>query len=288
MSWFFLALLSVIALATAELLQQRLLNKKSAINERASGMLTFLFQAVLILPFVLLTPAYSKEFFSVFQPAIFSQLFAVTSLASLGMLFYLRSFKVKNISYSSIFGSFSVVVSTTLGIIVFQESTNPIKFIGILFILLAIVFLNYRNVHLEKNHFYSLLSGAIFGICVTLDKSILQTVETPIYMFWTFLGAAFFGFLFHPKSVITSLKGKGIEAYRLIAVSGLCYFAYNFLTFTAYTVGGEVGKVDAINNTTVFWIILFEYFVLMHKVSIKRKIATAIIAYSGIVLLGFF
>lgn len=287
MMWFLLALLSVTALAAAELLQQRLLNKQSAVNERASGVLTFLFQALFVLPFVLLTP-YGKEFFAVFQPTIFPQLLAVTSIASVGMVFYLRSFKVKNISYSSIFGSFSVVVSTALGIMVFGESTDPMKFIGILFILVAIVLVNYRNVHLEKNHFYSLLSGALFGICFTLDKSILQSVSTPVYMFWTFLGASLFGFLFHPKSVLTSLKGKGFEAYRLIIVSGLCYFAYNALTFTAYTIGGEVGKVDAINNTTVFWIILFEYFILMHKVSIKKKLAAAILAYIGVALLGFF
>lgn len=287
MTWFFLALLSVLALATAELLQQRLLNKKSAVNERASSVLTFLFEALLILPFLLLTP-YSKEFFTVFQPNIFPQLLAVTSIASIAMIFYLRSFRVKNISYSSIFGSFSVIVSTALGIMAFGESTNPIKFFGIIIILLAIVFVNYRNVHLERNHFYSLLSGVLFGVCVTLDKSILQTISTPVYMFWTFLGASLFGFLFHPKSVLTSLRGKGIDAYRLIVVSGLCYFAYNFLTFTAYTVGGEVGKVDAINNTTVFWIILFEYFILMHKVSIKRKLVAAALAYIGIVLLGFF
>jgi drug/metabolite transporter (DMT)-like permease len=287
MSWFILSLLSVTALAAAELIQQKLLNKTNPFNERASSVLTFLFEAILLVPFLLFTP-YGKEFFSVFQPSVFPQLMAVTVLASIAMIFYLRSFKVKNISYSSIFGSISVVVSTTLGIMVFQEGTQLVKFLGILLILFAIIALNYKNVHLEKNHFYSLLSGMLFGICVTFDKSILQEISTPVYMFWVFLFGALFGFLARPMSVIRSVKGKSFGSYRLIAFSGICYFIFNLLTFSAYVVGGEVGKVDAINNTTVFWIILFEYFILTHAAAIKRKLAVAAVAYTGIVLLGFF
>ncbi len=204
------------------------------------------------------------------------------------MIFYLRSFKVKNISFSSIFGSVSILVATTLGIIVFNESIHPLKFVGILLVLCAIVMLNYRNVHLERNHFFSLISGLIFGICYTLDKSILQSVSTLVYMFWTFLFAALFGFLLQPKNIIDSVRGKKLSAYKLVVLSGTCYFLYNVCTFSAYRFGGEVGRVDAINNTAVFFFILFEYFILSHKIAVRRKIVAAVIAYVGVAILGFF
>lgn len=287
MLWFILSITSVLALATAELLQQRLLNKRDAFSEQTSGVLTFFFQAILSLPIFLFISS-PEEMTAVFQPDIFFRLVLLGTLASIGMRFYLRSFKVKSISFSAIFGSISVVVSTVLGIIFFQETTHVMKFIGIALVLSAIVLLNYRNVHLERNHFYSLLSGIIFGVCFTLDKSIVTVLPLWVFVFWNFLIVSLIGFLMNAKHIVTAVKGKPLSAYKLIIVSGIAYFIYNLCTFSAYQVGGEVGKVDAINNTAVFFIIAFEYLILMHKMSIKRKVFAAIIAYIGIALLGLF
>jgi len=71
---------------------------------------------------------------------------------AIAVIFYFRSFKVKNISISTIFISFSVLISTSLGIIFFSESVNYLKFVGIALILLAIILINYKNSILEKNH----------------------------------------------------------------------------------------------------------------------------------------
>ncbi|EFK96195.1 hypothetical protein LDC_1793 [sediment metagenome] len=64
-------------------------------------------------------------------------------------------------------------------------------------------------------------------------------------------------------------------------------FLYNFFTFTAYTLGGEVGRVDAINNSQVFLIIMAEYFILKHKDYIFKKLLAAAIAFTGVLVLGF-
>lgn len=286
MSWFTFSLLSVFALATAELVQQRLLNIKNPFTPRTSAVLTFLFQSLVTIPLILISPL-RNDLFIIFQPTIITTVLFSACIGSIGMVFYLKSFQVKNISLSSIFVSSSVVISTFLGIIFLNETTYPIKFLGIFLVLLAIVSLNYKNVILEKNHFYGLLAGLIFGITYTVDKSIVVQINPIIYIFWAFFLVSVFGFLFKPTEVISSIKGKRISDFKLIFISGVGYFLYNFLTFTAYVFGGEVGRIDAINNSQVFLIILFEYFILKHKSSIIRKLVTAMIAFIGVLILGF-
>jgi len=200
------------------------------------------------------------------------------------MVLYLKSFQVKNIRFSSILQSVSVPVSVFLGIIFFRESTSLFKFVGIFLILLSIVSLNYKNTVLEKNHFADALP--VFYLAFVLDNGIVLLVDPLIYMFWVFLLTAFFGFLLKPLTVIRSLKGRGFDAYRLIIVSGICCRLFNLFTYNAYRLDAEVGKVDTINNTQVFLIILFEFFILRHRTSLKRKIFTALLAYAGVILLG--
>ena len=198
MSWFYFSLFSVFALAAAELTQQRLLNNKNPFSPRASAVLTFLLQGVLAVLIVLFSPL-KLEIFQIFQANLLIKIVLVTLIASIGMVFYLKSFQVKNISLSTIFVSLSVVVSTTLGVIIFQESTSPVKFVGILLILVAIVSLNYKNSVLEKNHLYGLLAGTLFGVAYTFDKSIVGSINPVVYIALSFCLVALFGFCLTQK-----------------------------------------------------------------------------------------
>ena len=285
MTWFTLTIFSVFALAVAELTQQHLLNLKNAFNERTSAILTFLIQVFLVVPFIFAL-GLSGQLFSVFSLNVFPKMLAVTFIASIAMIFYFKSFRVKNISISTIFNSFSAIVSTSLGIIFFSESSSHLKFLGILLILLAIIVMNYKNAILEKNHLYGLFAGSIYGISYTLDKSIVQSVHPLIYIFWICLMIAVWAFIIDNKSVRNSLKGKALISYKPIAISGASYFLFNVFTFSAYRLGGEVGRIDAINNSEIFLIILFEFFILRHTQGTVRKLFSAGLAILGVFILG--
>jgi len=131
-----------------------------------------------------------------------------------------------------------------------------------------------------------LLAGLIFGLNYTLDKSLILDIHPLVYMFWLFSAIPILLFIFGSKSVLLSFKNKKIGAYKPIVISGLSYIIFNFLTFYAYRVGGEVGRVDAINNSEIFLIILFEFFVLKHTQGTIRKLFSASLAIAGIVMLG--
>lgn len=286
MSWFLLALGAVFTLAIAELTQQKLLTKAdAAYSPRTSSVLTFLVQWILAIPVVLLCFT-QEQVFGWINSTLSLQVLCVTALASIAMVFYLKSFVVKSISFSQIFGTTSVIVSTALGIALFSESTSLVKFAGIALVLLAIVILAYKNTHVEKNNYYALLSGLIFGICFTLDKSITMHVEPVVYVFWSFILVAIFGFLLRPREVVKSVREVGYHGLTPIVISGVGYFLYNILTFSAYRAGGDVGSVDAINNTVVFLVIGFEFLIMRRRHSLWRKLLTALLACLGVAMLG--
>ncbi len=287
MTWFIFSLSAVLALAVAELTQQHLLNKNNAITPKTSVVLTFLVQSLITIPFILFTPL-RYEMFEMFDLNILFRVILVVLIGLFGNIFYFKSFQVKNISLSVIFISFSVIVSTSLGIVLFQESTSYIKLLGILLVLSAIVSLNYKNVILERNHYYGLIAGCMFGATYALDKAVVKDINPIIYIFWSFLLISILGGLFYFKEIVTSMRGKSRMYFKPLFLTGTCYFLYNYLTFNAYVFGGEVGRVDAINNFQVFLIVLFEYFVLKHTKGTYRKLLTALIAFIGVVLLGLY
>jgi drug/metabolite transporter (DMT)-like permease len=191
--WFYLSLFSVVALATAEISQQYLLNRKNAFSPRTSSVLTSLSSSLIILPVIFLF-GFQNQLLAIFEPVLFSKLLVVAFISSIAAIFYFKSFQVKNISISAIFVSFSVIVSTLFGIIFLAESASYLKFFGIALVLASITILNYRNVAIEKNHWYGLLAGFIYGMSYTLDKNILSQIHPLIYIFWLFLLMGCWGF----------------------------------------------------------------------------------------------
>lgn len=288
MTWFLFTLLSTTTLAIAELVQQRIQNTKNNIDERVGTTLTFLIQALITIPFILSSPL-RNSLFSVFALNIFPYFLLVSFISSIGMIFYFKSLKVKNISFSTLFISVSVLVSTSLGIVLFSEGMYFAKLLGIFLVLFAIASININNFHLERNHFYGLLAGIVFGITYTIDKGLMiKSIHPLIYIFWAFNLVAFFSFIIRPVFVYKSIIKSSLADLRPVIISGIAYFLFNFFTFNAYRYGGEVGRVDAINNSQIFIIILVEYFIFHHREGLFRKLITAAIAFTGILILGYF
>ena len=286
MSWFIFTLLSITSLAVAELIQQKILrSKENEIDERSSTVLTYFFPIILVLIFILFT-RHRAELFSVFDQGVFSYLLLASFTASLGVFFYLKSFNAKNICFSLVFMSFSAVVSTILGIIFLNESFYITKFIGVGLILSSLVFLNFKSAVIEKYHWYGLVAGVFFGISYIMDKLVVIDTSPVTYLFWSFTLVTLGTFFLNPRAVIETIKVTKIAEYKPLMISGLGFMFFNLFTFTAYTYGGEVGRVDAINNTEIFLVILAEYFIFKQKKDIKIKLITALIAIVGVCLLG--
>lgn len=285
MTWFGFAILSITALAIAELVQQKLLNDKNDVDPNTSTVLTFGIQTLLAIPIIFLFNE-QNNFFLVFDHKVFWYVVLTSITASFAMYFYLKSFVAKNISFSTMFISLSVVVSTLLGIVIFGETTGLMKMFGITLVLSAVAILNFKNEQLEKNNLYGLLAGVFFGITYTFDKMVVLEIHPMVYLFWSFLFVIFIALVQNPRGIIKAIKTLKILDIRNLLISGIGYLVYNLCTFFAYNVGGEVGRVDAINNSQIFLIILAEYFILKQKTGMTRKLVTATIAIIGVYILG--
>lgn len=285
MTWFSFSLLSITALALAELSQQKILHRQAKFDERTSAVLTVGVQIPLILSLIFLSGQVNA-----ILPALLNKSFVficfLALIGSFANIFYFKSLNVKNISISTIFISLSVVVSTILGIIVFQESQSLVKFLGIGLVLTAIVALNWKNVQIEKYHYYGLATGAMYGLSYTLDKYISLNMNTLVFMFLLWSMSTIFMAIENPKKIYNSVISASSKEYIPILLSGLGYFFFNFFTLTAYKLGGEVGIIDAINNSQTFIIILVEYFIFKQTQGVAKKLLTAIIAIIGIFILG--
>lgn len=287
MTWFTFSLLSIIALATAELTQQKILNTQGKLSERTSVILTLGLQ----IPLILILIFFSKlqfQIFDVFQNSqVLLYICVISLIGAFSNIFYFKSLNAKNISISTIFLSGSVLVSTLLGILFLNESLTIIKILGIALIMIAIVYLNLDQLKLELAHKYALLAAVLFGLSYTLEKTASIQVPTLIYMFWAWSLSSMVLFVSNPKTVVSNVKQSQIRDYYPVAISSLGYFLFNFFTLTAYKLGGEVGVVDAINNTQIFIIILVEYFIFKHSEGLWKKIVSAILAFAGVALLSY-
>lgn len=285
MNWFVFCILSVFSLATAELLQQQIINRGSkAIDDKISGFLTFGMITLLMSPLVVFY--YRTNTFVLFSYPVFFYFLATCFMSALGTLFYLKSFKVKSISYSTIFVSTSAIFSTLLGIMIYNESVSLVKFLGIILILGAIVLINITSETFEKQSLWGLGAGFFYGLMYICDKWFVLQIDPLLYLFWSVFFTTIFLFFLNLNHISKTVPKLKVRDLRLIVISGVAYITYNLLTFLAYINGGEVGVVDAINNSQIFLIILFELFILKQKQSVLRKIVSFLIALIGIYILG--
>ncbi len=287
MSWFHLALISVFALASAELTQQHLLNTAKTVSPKTSGTLTFSVQSILCLFFLLVFNQSSLGQFQVIL-ANWQYPLIVALLVNVAMVWYLKSFQVKNISISTVLLSSSVLVTTALGILFLGETTSILKFLGIFLVLSALVFINLNKANLEKNHLYGLAAGWLFGIAYTLDKLVVVKTSPLVYFSTSVTLVSIFGLITGYKTIVADLRQANTATIKKIIFSACCYFIYNMATFVAYSQRGEVGRIDAINNSQVFLILLFEFFILRNTKGFATRLLAAAIAFTGVYILGTF
>lgn len=118
------------------------------------------------------------------------------------------------------------------------------------------MFLNQTKLSLSTNEIIRLILVASVSLLTRVKLIINETQELKLQNFYPMFSSATFGTLF------------------------------NLFTFLAYSKGGSVGVVDAINNSTVFFVIILELIILKDQSNLVKKIICSIIATTGILILS--
>jgi len=276
-------LISVILLAGSEISQKISLTSKINLSAITNNFYVWGLQGIMGILLALVTGQFSL---SLSNTSII-KLILVSLVYFIGGTLFYTSYKGNSTSISEILGTLSVVASSFLGVLFLKESWNIYKILGVLLIMTAILILNFNNK--ERFNKYNLLAmagGACWGIAYTLDKSLVTNISPFMYLGLMCLGVAFASILFGAKSIIKESKRIKVPDFYHLLTAASFGSAFNLFTFFAYRSGANVGIADAINNTSIFFIILFEIILLKDKTHLPRKIIAGLIAVSGVIMIG--
>jgi drug/metabolite transporter (DMT)-like permease len=280
-SWFIFATLSIFTLAFSEIAQKVSLSQKVDISAITNNFYVWCWQGTLGLILAISTGNLAL----ITSPTQLAKLLILAVAYFLGGTFFYTSYKGNSSSISVILGSISILVSTTLGTIFFQETMTIQKFAGILLILSAIVLVNLnKSEKFNKYNLYAFLGGMCYGVAYTLDKSFALNLHPFSYLMYMCYSIALVSVVTSFKLIITETKKLQIPNFYPMFFSGLFGASFNSFTFFSYRYGGQVGIADAMNTSSIFLIIILEVLFLKDRTQLGKKILCALIAFMGIVI----
>lgn len=281
--WLIFVLISVVVMAASEIAQKITMTASENISSETSNFFVWLLQALLGTVVFFLFSNHDTTF----SVALIPRLLLVGSVYFWAGTLYYSSYKSSSVSLSTLLGTVSIIVSTTLGIVFFHESGGINKFFGIILIILAIFVVKFsRKFRFDKYNWLAMAGGSLWGVAFSIDKSFVTTVNPLLYLPVFCFVTGLTGLIYRPKVILSEIKIISKRSYLSIFLTAVFGTAFNTFTFLSYSHGGEVGRVDAINNTMILLVIILEFLILKDKQNLVRKIIAAIIAVVGITFLA--
>lgn len=282
-SWFIFAILSVFTFAGSELSQKISLTQKEDIHPVTNNFYVWLIQGI---GGLLLALAFGQIFWGL-GGGDWLRLIVVAVVYFWGGTFFYLSFKTNSPSISIILGSSSIIVSTLLGIIFFDESTSFAKFAGILLVIISLIVVNYqKNQKLDKHNILALIGGVFLGVAFNLDKSFAVEIPPIMYVGILCVAVAVVSILIRPRLIYRESKVLKLRNFMPMISAAVFGILFNLFTFISYDEGGNVGVIDALNNAGVFLVILFEILILKDRKDLLKKFVGAGLVIAGVVLLS--
>jgi len=279
--WFFFTVLSVVAMAGGEISQKLSLNRKLNIHPITNNFYVWLFMGIFGISVSLILNSFT--FVSNFLE--FLKLLILGFTYFLGSTFYYTSYKGNSPSISMILASFSVIISTTLGVVFLQESIFLNKILGIVLILISLILINLNvKEKFEKYNIFALLGGFFYGIAYTIDKSFVLNINPATYIGLIGFLISIISITVRPNLILKESKNMRFNDFKPIFLAFVFFFSYFLFTFYAYIYGGSVGVVDSMNGIAFFIVLAFEVFVLKDKSNLFKKIFCSFIAFLGLVI----
>ncbi len=210
---------------------------------------------------------------------------------------YFTSYKTENASTISVLMMFSIIVSTIMGKILFNEVISITQWLGISIVLVAIFMLNMPKVNMQElRKFFSpsgakgmaILGAGLFGLALSASKLIVQDIDPHYYQLLDVLIAIPLYYAIDRRQINTQAKvfWKKPKIFWSFAKLIVLFFIFNKLKYVAFSMGIALPIADAVDNTAVFIIMLAEYFIYGVKLDrYKRRLVLTFIAFIGIVLI---
>lgn len=283
MSWFFLAIISVIFYSFSTIIQRKLM--KNVKSDPVASMIIFQFVVTIIIFFYLLLSGSPWPDIPKVWPFLLLNGFLV-AIASVSMF---QATKYTEAGEYTILGTFSAFVNLFVVTIFLHETLTISKIIGTILIIISILavakFSNYKKITWHKGHLYTLLSATAFGAVFASESYTASQIGVLQDLLVGFFLPGLFVLVLKPQALNKMKELINKDYLTKIMSFSILYLLGAITIFGAYVNGGDAGKIYGISNSTVIvTVILAAIFLGERDKPIKKVIAT-IAAFVGVLLL---
>lgn len=285
MNWLFLTILAILSRATYSI-ATKILSKDVQVTAITHSLLLTCFAGVIsffISPFVGGISFYGIEKF--FLPTILM----IVSQAFGNVLFFIGIKKLDagttQIAFSSI-----LIWGAILSVLFLGSVFSLVQIVGIIFMLIAILMIQYKKGKLEMNSgfLYIVCSAILFAIFQVASAGLSKTLSTGTYLILAYGGPSIIiGLLYFRKiknDFILLQKQIKNTFIKTIYASGtsMLYFLFSYL---AYRYAPDRGIVVVLLTSQVILSVLFGVLFLKEKDNTTKKFAAGILAFIAGVLI---
>lgn len=253
-------------------------------TSKKDGSLTILLQFLTGTIILLLVPFFEIKFPS----DIRIYLFLVLSILFYAIKYRLNTTIIKGIEISSfsILSQLNIVFMILIGLFFFKEPIIISKVIGTLLIIFSniLVFFTKKSLKINKYVILGILSNLSMAIAVSLDVSISNQFNIPMYIAITFITPAIVLFLFERQKIsyIQSEFRNGNK--KLILITAISW-AINAITSLRLYLLGEITTVAPLCSLTVILNVLAGFIFLKERNNILKKIVAGILIIISVFLI---
>lgn len=283
MTWFTLAILSVIFFSLATIAQRLMMKDDDSDPTAFMIVFQFLVTAVIV-GYFLITKLPIPNILPVLPNLLFNGF--LIAVASLSMF---KGLKLIEAADFTIIGTSSTFWGLITASIFLKEAVTVEKVIGTILIVLGIVVITAKKKEgkfsFQKGHLYSLISATAFGISFTNEAFIVGQIGVMQNLLIGFFLPGFIVLLLYPKSVVKMkllLKPNNIIKMTIFS---LFYLFGAIAIFAAYKAGGDVSKIFPIGKAEVIFTAILGALILKEYDHPIKKILGVLTTFAGVLLL---
>ena len=230
------------------------------------------------------------DFKAIFRPDVFPLLLLDVICYTIAPSLYYRSLKHLPASETSILYTLTGVYTLAIGVTLGLELFYPIRFLGIISILLAVILITFKEGVWKMNKYtwFMVVGMCFYAIAALTDKIIVSRGYFSLLFFQTlnFGLPAFLLLCMNPKS-IPHLKTvySNRKTLSFIWLNGILFLVSTFSIFNAYKYGADASQVVIILSKETVIMVIFAAIFLKETKHLFLKLIAAVFATLGIYLL---
>lgn len=283
MPWYFFAIISVLGISVATLLERVLMKEESSNPIGYAIIFQFLVGIISLIITLLLNKFVLPTNLNLLPR------FIVSAVLWAGMtVFNFKAIKTLTAGEITILGTSGTIVSILLGIFLIGETLKVSGILGTLLIFTAILIINSEKLsfHSKQGVLFALLSAVFGGIAVVNDAIILQSYEAFSYMVIISLLPGIVLLLLFPKKILESKKLLNFKRVKLMTIFCIFYSIQGITYYLALQNGAPVSHLSPLVRSSIVLTVILGAIFLKERLNLLKKLIAAAVATVGVTLIG--